>query len=86
MSDTEFAAMKPAYHIKVYLFEEIMRQKKAYIAEVGLAEYEALHDLVTSGYIKDWKTLKEHLGELTPQAESLSRLNWGPDGNWIPIQ
>lgn len=78
--------MKPEHHIKVYLMEEVLRQKKAYIAEVGLREYQALFDLVTSGYIKDWKTLKEHLGELTPQAESLSRLNWGPDGNWIPIQ
>lgn len=85
MTDTEFAAMKPAYHIKVYLMEEVLRQKKAYIAEVGLREYQALFDLVSSGYIKDWKTLKEHLGEFTLEAESLSRLNWGPDGNWIPV-
>lgn len=63
--------MSPTYHIKVYLMEEVMRQKKAYIAEVGLREYQALFDLVTSGYIKDWKTLKEHLGELTPEAEVL---------------
>jgi hypothetical protein len=74
------------YHIKVYLLEEVLRQKKVYIAEVGLREYEALFDLVSTGYIKDWKTLKEHLGELSPHAESLSRLNWGPDGNWIPIK
>jgi len=55
--------------------EEVLRQKKAYIAEVGLREYQALFDLVTSGYIKDWKTLKEHLGELTPEAQALSQLN-----------
>lgn len=67
--------MNPEYHIKFYLMEEVLRQKKAYIAEVGLREYQALFDLVTSGYIKDWKTLKEHLGELTPEAEALSQLN-----------
>ena len=67
--------MNPEYHIKFYLMEEVLRQKKAYIAEVGLREYQALFDLVTSGYIKDWKTLKEHLGELTPEAQALSHLN-----------
>jgi hypothetical protein len=67
--------MNPEYHIKFYLMEEVLRQKKAYIAEVGLREYQALFDLVTSGYIKDWKTLKEHLGELTPEAQALSQLN-----------
>ena len=63
--------MSPTDHIKVYLLEEVMRQKKAYVAEVGLREYQALFDLVASGYIKDWKTLKEHLGELTPEAKVL---------------
>ena len=45
---------------KEELLKIVIADKKAYISEVGLREYECLESLVKSGYINTVEGLKEH--------------------------
>ena len=67
------------YTRKQLFMEEVLRQKKSYVAEVGLREYQCLWDLVTCSPspIKEWKDLLAYLGEFTNEGKRLADENAG---------
>ena len=68
---------------KQLFMEELFRQKKSYIAEVGLREYENLYWLVMGSppYVNTWRELKGYLGELTAEGQKLMDENAGVNSN-----